>query len=128
MTLEAAGTIMAMLFGVANFIYLVMKDKGKEIWRISDRLNKLDHSRSDFRDSILTQVDTKYDESVNRFGETMKAQAEHVRLLELELYKNFVRIDTFKDSLAMLAAAMNERLNRLDKRFDVIEELLRSRT
>jgi hypothetical protein len=123
--LETVGVVVAILIGVGNFFYLIFKDKGKDVWNLSDRLNKLDQSRAEFREAVLKQVNITYDESVTRFGEAMKAQIEHVRLLELELYKNFVRIDTFRDALSSHNTSINERLNRFEKRFDTIETLLR---
>lgn len=126
MTLEFIGTLIAIILGLANFSYIVVTNKGKDVWKLSDRLTKLDQSRIEFRESIFKHVETKCDESVNNFGEAMRAQAEHTRLLELELYKNFVRIDTFKDSVAALTTNMGDRLSRIEKRFDTIEDLIRS--
>lgn len=125
MTLEFLGTLAAIVLGLANFSYIVITNKGKDVWKLSDRLTKLDQSRIEFRESIFKHVETKCDESVNQFGEAVRAQAEHTRLLELELYKNFVRIDTFKDSMSALTVNMGERLTRIEKRFDTIEDLIR---
>lgn len=128
MTLEIVGAVFAILMGVCNFSYLILKDKGKDVWNLADRMNKLDQSRLEFRETIVQQVEAKYDEAINRFGESMHSHAEHVRLLEVELYKNFVRNELFRDSIAMLSAGMNERLNRIEHRFDIIEKLLRERS
>lgn len=125
MSMETVGVIMAILFGAVNFAYLVHTNKSKDIWALVDRLNKFDQNRVEFRESIFKYVEDKCDEAVRQFGETIHAHAEHVRMLELELYKNFVRLDTFKENMASVANTMNERLNRIDKRFDTIEELLR---
>jgi hypothetical protein len=125
MNVSEIGVIVAIILGLINLGYMIMNNRGKDVWQLSDRLNKLDQTRTSFRETLFQQVETKCDEAVSRFAETLKANAEHVRLLELELYKNFVRIDTFRENMTALTANMSERLNRIDKRLDAIEDLLR---
>jgi hypothetical protein len=125
MNADAAATAVAICLGLANLGYLIWKDKGKEVWALADRLSLIEQSRVEFRDKIFKHVDRKCEESVLQFGETMKAQMEHTRLLELDLYKNFVRIDTFKETMNSFSISMTERLGHIEKRFDRLEEILR---
>lgn len=126
MNWELFGTLAAVGISVSSFLYGMSRDKTKDVWELATRFNKLDADRHEWRATVVRLIEDKHDEALRHFGETMSAYSEHIRLLELELYKNFVRIDTFKDSMQVHTLALNERLDRIDKRFDELREDIKS--
>lgn len=91
------------------------------MWKLSDRLNKLDKDREENRRLLYHYVEEKCDESVDRFGETIKSHAEHMRQIELELYKNFVRIPAFELAVKAISDAINIRFDKLEERLDRVD-------
>lgn len=113
--------VAALLVAAASFAVNLFKNKTSGVWDLSDRLNKLERDREKQRQLIYTQIDVKFDEAIERFGETVKAQAEHVRQLELDLYKHFVRQPFFDTTIEQINRTINERFDRLEKRLDKVD-------
>ncbi len=108
----------ALVVSVGALLVTLFKNNSSGVWALSDRLNKLDEARGETRRQIEAKIEDKNDETTKQFGETIRSYAEHMRLLELEVYKNFVRRDTFDATVKGITDAMNSRFDKLEQRIE----------
>lgn len=110
--------VAALIVAAGSLAMNLFKNKTSGVWDLSDRLNKLERDREQQRQKIYVHIDEKFDEAVNSFGETIQALREHVRLMELEMYKGFVRQPHFDATIKQINDTINDRFDRLEKRLD----------
>lgn len=110
--------VAALVVAAASFAINLFKNKTTGVWDLSDRLNKLERDREKQRQLIYDQIDLKSDEAMDKFGETIRGHAEHVRQLELDLYKEFVRRQEFDNTIEAITRMINDRFDRLERRLD----------
>lgn len=113
--------IAALVVAAASLLLNLVKGSKTEVWKLSDRLNKLDKDREEHRRLLYKYVEDKHDEALRHFGETITSHAEHVRQLELDLYKNFVRIPAFEAIIKALTDTINTRFDKLEDRLDKVD-------
>lgn len=113
--------IAALVVAATSLLLNLIKGGKTEVWKLSDRLNKLDKEREENRRLLYKYVEDKHDESLRRFGETITSHAEHVRQLELELYKGFVRIPAFEATIKAIVDTINIRFDKLEERLDRVD-------
>lgn len=113
--------IAALLVAAASLLLNLIKGGKTEVWKLSDRLNKLDKEREENRRLLYQYVEEKNDESIRLFGETITSHAEHVRQLELDLYKHFVRIPAFEATIKIITDTINIRFDKLEERLDRVD-------
>ncbi len=105
----------ALIVSIGALAVTLFKNNSSSVWALSDRLNKLDETRTETRRQIEAKIEDKNDEKTKQFGETIRSYAEHMRLLELEVYKNFVRRDTFDSTVKSVTDMINQRFDRLEQ-------------
>lgn len=113
--------VAALIVAAASFAVNLFKNKASGVWDLSDRLNKLERDREKQRQLIYNQIEIKFDEAIDKFGETMRSHAEHVRQLELDLYKNFVRLPAFEATIRVITDTINARFDKLEERLDRVD-------
>lgn len=113
--------VAALVVAAASFASNFYNNKTSGVWDLSDRLNALDRDRDKQRQIMYKHIEDKFDEAVNLFGETVKSTTEHVRQLELDLYKHFIREPHFIITIETLNKNINDRFDRLEKRLDKVE-------
>lgn len=113
--------VAALIVAAISLATTLYNNKASGVWDLSDRLTALDRDRDKQRQLLYKHVDEQHDEAVSQFGETVKAIAEHVRQLELEVYKEFVRRPEFDNTVEALTRTINDRFDRLERRLDNAE-------
>jgi hypothetical protein len=113
--------VAALIVAASSFAVNLYNNKATGVWDLSDRLNSLDRDLDKRRQLLYKHVDDKHDEAMSAFGETINGYTEHVRQIELELYKNFVRQPFFDHTIETINKTINDRFDRLERRLDKAE-------
>lgn len=113
--------IAALLVAAVSLLLNLIKGGKTEVWKLSDRLNKLDKEREENRRLLYQYVEERHDEALRHFGETVSSHVEHTRQLELELYKSFVRLPAFETTIKSIQDTINIRFDKLEERLDRVD-------
>lgn len=113
--------IAALIVAAASLVLNLVKGSKTEVWKLSDRLTKSDKEREENRRLLYKYVEDKHDEALRHFGETITGHAEHVRQIELELYKSFVRLPAFEATIRSIQDTINIRFDKLEERLDRVD-------